>query len=219
MTNIPALPQNIDPRIAAILRDRATKGVIIQKTVQVQTRPVPLPAGPAPTTRPVPLPSGQSAGTSGGTFGTPVPLPQVPSLDTPATTTVPLSNSELVEPLAKVLQECDRLIGKLIVAARSDGGLTMIEALTLAPEIRNIVSEVVGRLLPEIKGTSARELVILMLAQLLQQYLAPRLPLPLRGWLTAETLRSLVKGLEFAYTTWVKPRLSKPATLVGGITF
>ncbi|KQR33108.1 hypothetical protein [Deinococcus sp. Leaf326] len=218
MTNIPALPQNIDPRIAAILRDRAAKGVVIEKTVQVQTRPVPLPTGPVPTTRPVPLPTGQSAGTSGGTFGT-APLPQVPALDTPATTTVPLSNSELVEPLANVLRECDRLIGKLLVAARSDGGLTMVEALTLAPEIRNIVSEVVGKLLPEIKGTSARELVILVLAQLLQQYLAPRLPLPLRGWLTAETLRSLVKGLEFAYTMWVKPRLSKSAALAGRVTF
>lgn len=61
--------------------------------------------------------------------------------------------------------------------------------------------------------------MILVLAQLLQQYLAPRLPLPLRGWLTAETLRSLVKGLEFAYTMWVKPRLSTPATLAGRVTF
>jgi ABC-type uncharacterized transport system fused permease/ATPase subunit len=66
-------------------------------------------------------------------------------------------------------------------------------------------------LLPEIRGTSARELVILVLAQL-QQYLAPRLTLSLRGWLTAETLRSLVRALEFAYTTWMRPRLGKNLT-------
>lgn len=124
---IPTLPQNIDPRIAAILRDRAAKGVVIEKTIQ--TRPVPLPTDLVPTTRPVLLPTGQRTATSGGSFGT---LPQVPALDTPTSTIVPLSNSELVAPLAKVPQECDRLIGKLLAAVRNDGGLTMVEALTLA---------------------------------------------------------------------------------------
>ena len=54
---------------------------------------------------------------------------------------------------------------------------------------------------PGIKGTSARKLVILVLAQLLGQCLVPHLPAPLRGWLTAKTLRVLVQGLEFAYQT------------------
>ena len=194
MTTIPVLPQNIDPRIAAILRDRAAKGVTIQKTVQVQA---------------------QSTGAPPQWPGR-VAAVQVLALDTPPvpqTTTVPLGDGELAEGLAQVLPAADALIRRAILAMRSDGKLSWQEALALAPEVRNIVSEVVAKLLPEIKGTSARELVILVLAQLLQQYLAPYLPAPLRGWLTVQTLRTLVQGLEFAYTTWVKPKLQKGAAL------
>ena len=201
MTTIPVLPQNIDPRIAEILRKRREQGTVIEKTVQV--RPTPLPTGPATTARPVPLPTGTPASAA------PVPLPSVsvPALDTPATETVPLDDNELAQGLALVLPATDALIRQVITAARSDGKLTWSEALLLAPEIRNIVSDVVARVLPQIKGTSARELVILVLAQLLGQYLAPYLPAPLRGWLTAQTLRTLMQGLEFADQTWVRPRL------------
>lgn len=209
MTTIPVLPEKIDPRIAEILRKRREQGTVIEKTVQV--RPVPLPTGPATTARPVPLPTGTPS-------AAPVSLPSVsvPALDTPATETVPLGDNELAQGLALVLPATDALIRQVITAARSDGRLTMAEALLLAPEIRTIVSDVVARVLPQIKGTSARELVILVLAQLLGQYLAPSLPVPLRGWLTAQTLRTLVQGLEFAYTTWVRPRLQTkvPTTLI-----
>ena len=189
MTTIPVLPQNIDPRIAAILRDRTAKGVTIQKTVPVQAQS---------TGAPPQWPGSVAV--------------QVPALDSPAvppTTTVPLNDGDLAEGLAQVLPAADALIRRAILAMRSDGKLSWNEALALAPEVRNIVSEVVAKLLPEIKGTSARELVILVLAQLLQQYLAPYLPAPLRGWLTAQTLRTLVQGLQFAYDTWVRPRLGQ----------
>ncbi|SMB81782.1 hypothetical protein SAMN00790413_04719 [Deinococcus hopiensis KR-140] len=52
----------------------------------------------------------------------------------------------------------------------------MAEALALAPEVRNIVLLVIGRMLPHIKGTSAHELVILVLAVLLRQYIGPYPP-------------------------------------------
>ena len=113
---------------------------------------------------------------------------QVPVLDTPATETVTVGDGGLTQGLALVLPVTDALIRQVITAARSDGCLMMAEALLLAPEIRTIVSDVVARVLPQIKGTSARELVTLVLAQLLQQYLAPSLPAPLRGWLTTQTL-------------------------------
>lgn len=129
------------------------------------------------------------------------------------TETIPLDNSELAERLAEILPAADALIRSAILALRSDGRLTWLEALTLAPEVRNIVSEVVGKLVPEIKGASARELVILVLAQLLQQYLAPYLPALVRGWLTAQTLRTLIDGLQLAYATWVKPKLQKGGVL------
>ena len=147
----------------------------------------------------------------GGTFGT-TPL-QVPALDT-TTEVTPLYDSELAKRLAISLPATDTLIRNALAALKSDGKLTWVEALTFAPEIRNIVSEVVGKLVPEIKGTSARDLVILVLAQLLRPYLAPSLPAPLRGWLTAQTLRTLIAGLQSAYDTWVKPRLAK-RTLTG----
>ena len=123
-----------------------------------------------------------------------------------------LVDGELAESLALVLPATDALIRRAILALRSDGKLSWNEALALTPEIRNIVSEVVAKVLPEIKGVFARELVILVLAQLLGQYLAPSLPAPLRGWLTAQTLRTLVQGLEFAYQTWVRPRLGRSTT-------
>lgn len=51
--------------------------------------------------------------------------------------------------------------------------------------------------------------MILVLAQLLQQYLAPSLPTPLRGWLTAQTSRTLIAGLQSAYDTSVKSKLGQ----------
>lgn len=189
MTTIPVLPQNIDPRIAEILRKRRAQGTVIVKTVPVQAQ-----STGAPPQWP-------------GSVGVQVPMLDTPPV--PQTTTVALGDGELAEGLALVLPAADALIRRAILALRNDGRLTMAEALGLAPEIRNIVSEVVAKLLPEIKGTSARELVILVLAQLLQQYLAPYLPAPLRGWLTAQTLRTLVQGLQFAYDTWVRPRLGQ----------
>lgn len=53
MTNIPALPLNIDPRIAEILRKRAEQGITITKTAQPRLRTQALPD----TTDPVPAPS------------------------------------------------------------------------------------------------------------------------------------------------------------------
>lgn len=58
--------------------------------------------------------------------------------------------------------------------------------------------------------------MILVLAQLLRPYLAPSLPTPLRGWLTTQTLRALIAGLQSAYDTWVKPKLVK-RTLTGNL--
>lgn len=201
----------IDPRIAEILRQRREQGMTIEKTVavQAQVQPRPLPTGPVSSVRPTPFPSGAP------TSVTPVPMPsvQVPALDVPATETAPLDDSELAERLAAILPAADRLIRRAILDIKSDGKLSWSEALLLAPEIRTIVSEVVGKLVPQIKGTSARELVILVLAQLLTQYVSPSLPAPLRGWLTAQTLRTLVQGLEYAYQTWVKPKLGKKPTI------
>lgn len=182
----------IDPRIAEILRTRREQGVVIAQTVQVPRKST----GATPSWVPT------------GTFGS-TPL-QVPALDT-TTEVAPLDDVALAERLAIILPAADGLIRKAVAAVRNDGKLTWMEALTLAPELRNIVSEVVGKVVPEIKGTSARELMILVLAQLLQQYLSPSLPAPLRGWLTAQMLRTLVAGLQSAYETWVKPKL-KPRT-------
>ena len=83
------------------------------------------------------------------------------------------------------------------------------EALALVPEIRNIVSLVVGEFLPQIKGSSAYDLVSLVLAVLVQQYVSPRLPAVLRPYLTAQAIRSAINGLQWAYDNWVKPRLKK----------
>jgi hypothetical protein len=182
----------IDPRIAEILRTRREQGVVIAQTVQVPRKST----GATPSWVPT------------GIFGS-TPL-QVPALDT-TTEVAPLDDVALAERLAIILPAADGLIRKAVAAVRNDGKLTWMEALTLAPELRNIVSEVVGKVVPEIKGTSARELMILVLAQLLQQYLSPSLPAPLRGWLTAQMLRTLVAGLQSAYETWVKPKL-KPRT-------
>ena len=180
--HIPSLPQNIDPRIADILRKRAEQGTVINKTVPVPPRRVPTPA---------PDLQAQS----------------VPSLDTPAptwTAEVPVSDTELAGLLAQVLGRADTLIRGLIAGIRSDGRLTLVEALSLAPDVRNIVSQVVGEVLPQIKGSSAREL-----ATLIQQYVSPHLPALVRPYLTAQTLRVLVSGLEHAYRNWIAPKLKK----------
>lgn len=60
-----------------------------------------------------------------------------------------------------------------------------------------------------LRGASARELVILVLAVLLRQYISPYLPALLRPYLTAQTLRTLVRGLEWTYQTWVRPQLER----------
>ena len=65
---------------------------------------------------------------------------------------------------ASILPATDTLIRNAIAALKSEGQLIWLEALTMAPEIHHIVSEVVGKVAPEIKGTSARELVILVSA-------------------------------------------------------
>ncbi|WP_135230528.1 hypothetical protein [Deinococcus fonticola] len=176
MTNIPALPQNIDPRIAEILRQKAQKGIAIQKTEVPRLRPQ---AAEAPTD--------------------PVPPREIP-----------VGTPELSGMLVDVLSIADTLIRRAIDAVRSDGRLTMVEALALVPDIRNIVSEVVGRLLPEIKGQSAYDLVSLVLAVLVQQYVSPHLPALLRPYLTARAIRTAINGLQWAYDTWVKPRLKSP---------
>ena len=171
--HIPALPPNVDPRIAEILRQRAQQGVAITRTAQVRAQST----------------------------------PAVPQLDLPATPAeTPLDDSELAALLDGVLPRIDALIRQTISDVRSDGKLSMAEALALAPEVRNIVSLVVAQMLPQIKGTSARELVILVLSVLLRQYVSPHLPAVLRPYLTAQTLRVLVRGLEWAYQNWVKPR-------------
>ncbi|KQR25567.1 hypothetical protein [Deinococcus sp. Leaf326] len=135
----------IDPRIAEILRTRREQGVVIEQTVQVPRKST----GATPSWVP------------NGTFGS-APL-QVPALNT-TTEVTPLDDVALAERLALILPAADSLIRKTVAAVRNDGKLTWMEALTLAPELRNIVSEVVGQVVPEIKGTSARELVILVLA-------------------------------------------------------
>ena len=190
--NIPALPPNIDPRIAEILRRRAQQGIVITRTETPAIRPQTVPAAP---------PTAQS------------PAPSVPGVDAPPVPVeVPLDDSELAALLDGVLPRIDALIRQTISDVRSDGKLSMAEALALAPEVRNIVSLVVAQMLPQIKGTSARELVILVLSVLLRQYVSPHLPAVLRPYLTAQTLRVLVRGLEWAYQNWVKPRLGRAAT-------
>lgn len=189
------LPANIDPRIAAILRQRAEQAIIISKTAP---RPVPttapqVPAAPQPA---APAPR-------------PVPQPQVRGLDATPMTETPVSDAELAELLARILPQIDALVRQAIGNIRSDGKLTMAEALALAPEIRNIVSAVVAQGLPQIKDRSAYDLVVLVLAQLIGQYVAPSLPAVVRPYLTAATLKAVVRGLQFAYDTWVRPRLGK----------
>ncbi|WP_034382952.1 hypothetical protein [Deinococcus sp. YIM 77859] len=134
--------------------------------------------------------------------------PTVPQLDLPTTPAeVPLDDSELAALLDGILPRIDALVRQAITNIRGDGRLSLAEALALAPEIRNIVSLVVGEMLPQVKGTSARELVILVLSVLLRQYVSPHLPALVRPYLTAQTLRTLVRGLEWAYDQWVRPRL------------
>jgi hypothetical protein len=176
------LTMTIDPRIAEILRQRREQGVVIEQTLQVPRKST----------------SATPSWVPGGTFGT-TPL-QVPALDT-TTEITPLDDSELAKRLAIILPATDTLIRNAIAALKSDGKLTWLFSAAIAPDIRNIVSEVVSKLAPEIKGTSARELVILILAQLQRQDLSPYPPAPLRGQLTAQTLRTLVAGVQRADET------------------
>lgn len=178
--HVPVLPLNLDPRIAAILRQRAEQGITILQT-KVQARP----------------------------------QATTPGLDLPRTSETEVGDVELAALLARLLPQVDALVRQAISNIRSDGKLTMAEALALAPEIRNIVSAVVAQGLPQIKGRSAYDLVVLVLAQLIGQYVAPSLPAVVRPYLTAATLKAVVRGLQFAYDTWVKPRLGKSAPLIG----
>jgi hypothetical protein len=180
--SIPSLPVNIDPRIAEILRRRAEQGVTITRTPTPATMTAPrVPGAPIEVTR------------------TTTVTPQE----------APVGDAELADLLGQVLPRIDALVRRAITDLRSDGRLTLVEALALAPEVRLIVSQVIGELLPEIKGTSARELVILVLSVLVQQYVSPYLPALLRPYLTAQLLRTLIAGLETAYQRWVKPRLPR----------
>ncbi|SMB83080.1 hypothetical protein SAMN00790413_04252 [Deinococcus hopiensis KR-140] len=76
-----------------------------------------------------------------------------------------------------MLPRIDALVQKAISNVRADGRPSMAEALALATEVRNIVSLVIGQMLPQIEGTSARKLLSLVLA-VLRQYNNPSLPLP-----------------------------------------
>ncbi|SMB86501.1 hypothetical protein [Deinococcus hopiensis] len=181
----------IDPRIAEILRRRAEQGVTITKTETPTLRPQSV---PTPTVRP------QS------TASAPPPI-QMPSLNPPLPIETPMDDGELAALLDGVLPRIDTLVRQAINDVHNNGRLSMAEALSLAPEVRNIVSLVIGQMLPQIKGTSARELVILVLAVLLRQYISPYLPALVRPYFTAQTLRVLVRGLEAAYVSWIKPRL------------
>lgn len=187
--HIPSLPANIDPRIAEILRQRAQKGVTIRET------------RPAPAVRPVPLPD---PGVQGQGEAVPFPLPT--SL-TPPPQVVVLSDAALAGQLALVLPRIDALIRRAIADVKSDAHLSMTEAIALAPEVRNIVSQVIGEMLPNIKGQSAADLVALVLAVLIQQYISPRLPVFLRGMITTQLIKTMLATLQHAYETWVKPRL------------
>lgn len=178
MTKIPATPLNIDPRIAEILRQRAAQQITIQKTEQPRLRTQALPDSPDP-----------------------VPAPTQP----PVTSTV--GDAELAALLDGALPRIDLLIRKAISDVRSDGKLTMIEAAALVPEIRNITSLVVADILPQIKGRSAYDLVSLLLAVLVRQYVSPFLPAILRPYLTVQAIRVAINGLQSAYDNWVRPRL------------
>ena len=78
-------------------------------------------------------------------------------LDAPQTKAMPLGDGELAKGLALALPAADALIRRARMARRIAGRLTMVEALALALAVRNIVSETVAKVLPEIKGVSAHE--------------------------------------------------------------
>lgn len=178
----------IDPRIADILRQRRALGVEIAKTPTLRAQSVDLP----------------------GVGTAPDPNPAKSVMGTPPSS--PVSDTELAALLDGVLPQIDGLIRKAIADIKSDGRLTMAEALALVPEIRNIISLVVGEMLPQIKGQSAYNLVALLISVLVQQYVAPYLPPILRGYLTPQAIRVGLSGLQSAYDTWVKPRLSQGGT-------
>lgn len=188
--HIPSLPANIDPRIAEILRQRVEKGVTIR-----QTRPA-----PAPHPAPLPEPGLQGQGEA-------VPFPPYTSTPSVQPQMVVLSDEALAGQLALVLPRIDALIRRAVQDVRSDGRLSMAEALALAPEVRNIASQVIGETLPHIKGQSAADLVALVLAVLIQQYVSPHLPAFLRGYLTTQVIRAMIASLQRAYEMWVRPKL------------
>lgn len=138
------------------------------------------------------------------------PAPQVPPVtaqSTPAPQVVILSDPDLAAQLEAVLPKADALIRQTVRDVRSGGRLTLVEAIALASEIRNIASQVVGEMLPHIKGQSAADLVSLLLAVLIKQYISPHLPAFLRGLITTQLIRAMIATLQTAYETWVKPKL------------
>ena len=137
------------------------------------------------------------------------PLPPVSMQERPAPApqVVILSDTDLAAQLEAVLPKADALIRQTVRDVRSDGRLTLVEAIALASEIRNIASQVVGEMLPHIKGQSAADLVSLLLAVLIKQYVSPHLPAFLRGLITTQLIRAMVATLQTAYETWVKPKL------------
>ena len=170
--HVPVPPLNLDPRIAAILRQRAQQGItILQTKVQARTQAT------------------------------------TPGLDIPHVSETEVGDAELAALLARLLPQVDALVREAITHIRSDGRLTIAEALALAPEIRNIISMVVAQGLPQVKGRSAYDLVVLMVAEVLRQYVGPHLPAVVRPYLTAAILRLMAQGLQFAYDNWVKPQL------------
>lgn len=139
----------------------------------------------------------------------PVAVQSIPA-PTPGSQTAVLPDEDLAALLDGILPRIDATIRATIRDVRSDGRLTMAEALALAPEIRNIVSQVVGEMLPQIKGQSAADLVALVLAVLIREYVSPHLPAFLRGYLTTQVIRAMIAGLQRAYEMWIRPKL-KPA--------
>ncbi|OLV19521.1 hypothetical protein [Deinococcus marmoris] len=193
----------IDPRITAILEARKTAGIVITKTLT----PASIPATP-PARTGGSIGGGFSAQSVGIPAAAPAPTPA------PAPVEVPVPDAELAVILTDVISAGEHLV-KEVLAAFGDRKLSIMEIADLATQVRNLISLAVGQAAPAIKGTSARDLVILVLPTFIVKYIIPHVPIPawapswLRSKITAGTISGLIKGLEYAYTNWVKPRIGK----------